>query len=871
MQDTVPPLVSLGRKTWKWWLRQVARAARSAHFRRWYAIGGLLLLVLSTALWAYWGAQLQQQNADQLVDPYLFNSHTTFWAAAFPGAHTFLLKWPIFWLLGHYGVTATSLTLATIAVTLVPVLVLAAILYKIDKRPLVFGTLCIGLSVVLLLVPGHAYAGGLLPVNMAMLTTRNLEYALYLIILVLFAKAHRVHRWPFIVAVILLAVLIASDKLFLSLSAGGALLAIVVYALRSNWQLAAFGSRWLLGSLLAGAGSVGILYAVSAAHLTNLVNSTSANPYGLVFAAKNLAMGSVYSLLGLFTNLGANPVFDNRILAELPGDLAARLWSASTVAYVATFCLALYALYNVGRFVWPGIYTSKGERVPPRNLFGLSLVWSTVAAFGVFIVTNHYYAVDARYLTISLFALAVVVALELRKKDWQWPEDLLLISSALLIALAVAVPTSLHIHRQQQAALEPLAERNTQIVAALQHHKVDVLVGDYWRVLPIKFVSQGQVNTMPLSNCTEPAQALTSKQWQPNLATHSFAYLVTIDGSITNFPKCSLSTVTAKYGRPNAIQIIAGTPTKPKEALLFYDQGSHPLPQQLYKKQPSLLPVTLDELSGTKCDQSTVMNVVAHEDDDLLFLSPDLLHDIQAGRCVRTVFLTAGDAGSSKFYWINRQLGSEAAYDVMLGNKAVWDHQTVEIAQGQYVTVANPHGNSKVSLIFFNLPDGNLHGQGFANSGDQSLAKLHDGTLSYLRTVDGQSSYNAEQLTHALEQLMAAYQPANIHTQADVLSASYPDHSDHMAAGRFAVSATLQYGRQHFERPTAIPVTRYIGYPIHGYEENVSEEELDQKRAAFLAYGQYDGGVCHTLEQCIQTSTYGAYLSRQYTEDTAQF
>src|SRR5215475_11483965 len=41
------------------------------------------------------------------------------------------------------------------------------------------------------------------------------------------------------------------------------------------------------------------------------------------------------------------------------------------------------------------------------------------------------------------------------------------------------------------------------------------------------------------------------------------------------------------------------------------------------------------------------MNIVAHEDDDLLFLSPDLIHDIQSGRCVRTIFVTAGDAGDA--------------------------------------------------------------------------------------------------------------------------------------------------------------------------------------------------------------------------------
>ncbi len=36
------------------------------------------------------------------------------------------------------------------------------------------------------------------------------------------------------------------------------------------------------------------------------------------------------------------------------------------------------------------------------------------------------------------------------------------------------------------------------------------------------------------------------------------------------------------------------------------------------------------------------LTIVAHPDDDLLFLNPDILRDIEAGRCARTVFVTAG-------------------------------------------------------------------------------------------------------------------------------------------------------------------------------------------------------------------------------------
>ena len=865
------PLVLFGKTSWRWFVRLLARAARSASFRRNYALTAVGVLFASTLLWAILGARLQVHNADQLSDPYLFSSWATFQGASFPGSHTFLLKWPIFWLVSVFGVSSTSLLVATVAVVLVTVATLTAILYKIDRRPLVFGTVCLGLSLALLLIPAQPYAGGILPVNMAMLTTRNLEYAVYLVSLALFARARRLRSKGFLLGVALLALLIASDKLFLSLSVGGSLVALLVYALFSNWSVTAFMVRWLVGSIGATLGSVALLLSISAVRLTHLTSSVVATPYGVLQSGKSVVLGVAYAILGFLTNAGANPAYDNTVLGQLPGSMAHRLWSVTGLVYLVTASLLLYALVAVWRVVHPTLRTVHSHvRLPAAHLLALALIWSTVAACAVFVVTNHYYAVDARYLTIGFFALVVSLAVWLRRLDWQRPESLLIIGCGLVVSLVLAGVMAFHISTGQTTALTAVSTRNDLVVAALKRHKVDVLVGDYWRVLPIKLASNGNLTVTPLSSCTQPVSTLTSSAWQPNLTKHSFAYLVTLDGSLTDFPACSLAQITAKYGHPNATQIIAGSLARPREALLFYDQGGHMPQRAVTQVAQAILPIALERLDATDCNQPTIMNVVAHQDDDLLFLSPDLLHDIQSGRCVRTVFLTAGDSGQGKFYWLDRQLGAEAAYSSMLGSKAVWDQQTVKLAPDEYVTVATPHDNPKVSLVFFNLPDGNLQGQGFARSGQQSLAKLHAGAITHLRTVDGQSSYTSQQLVDALSMLMNTYQPAAIHTQANVPSDTYPDHSDHITTGLYADSAATQYDQQHFGDALAIPVIKYIGYPIHGYASNISDGDLAQKEAAFLAYARYDGGVCHSVVQCAETPTYGAYISRQYTEDAGE-
>ena len=63
-----------------------------------------------------------------------------------------------------------------------------------------------------------------------------------------------------------------------------------------------------------------------------------------------------------------------------------------------------------------------------------------------------------------------------------------------------------------------------------------------------------------------------------------------------------------------------------------------------------------------QCMGGTTLSFVAHEDDDLLFLNPDIAKSILAGKCTITVFVTAGDAGVDASYWKNRELGSKASY-----------------------------------------------------------------------------------------------------------------------------------------------------------------------------------------------------------------
>jgi LmbE family N-acetylglucosaminyl deacetylase len=314
--------------------------------------------------------------------------------------------------------------------------------------------------------------------------------------------------------------------------------------------------------------------------------------------------------------------------------------------------------------------------------------------------------------------------------------------------------------------------------------------------------------------------------------------------------------------------LVAGTLDRPKEVLLFYDRGtnkSSPTTAQPAAGPATVVPINLDELPFTSCKLPTIMNVVAHQDDDLLFMSPDLLHDISQGHCIRTIYITAGDAGRGNYYWLSREEGSEAAYSKMAGlGGTIWVHRILRLPGGQFLTIASPRGNSRISLVFMHLPDGNIKGDGFSASHFESLAKLESGKVSQLHAIDGQSVYSGGQLADALSDLMQTYLPSEIRTQANYIGQQFPDHSDHMAVGRYVKKAYAKFETEQYENRVAIPLKFYIGYPVHEMPENVADTDLSDKQAAFFAYARFDGGVCQSLDMCIRTPTYNAYLRRQY-------
>ena len=851
-----------------WYTRATALTA-TPRFGSLFARISVAILAISVVFWAILSAQLERFNADQLIDSYLFQNAKTFHDASFPGAHTFLLKWPLFAFMQLLGHSDFSFVFVTVLLVLLTVGTLVWLLHKLERRPVVFGTLCLALASILLLVPAQPAPGDLLPVNLAMITTRNIEYIVYLLSIYLLVKAPRIRSRYFWASAAVAAVLMASDKLFVALYVGGALLAAILYLLvdfkESRPKITAI-RRWFLSGFTAYILATLLLKAIAVSGLTHIVSVGSTSPYAAVNSVKHLIEAIIFGIGAAFTNFGANPAHAEVVVRSIPHALAQSFTHPSIIAYLVNFVIFGTTLAMSVKIMRRNLLLKDTLDVATR--FVLILLWSTIAAFVVFVATNHYYPVDARYVTIELFALMSAAALYLRSRKVRL-EHSVVVALLIVLSLPFGVWGAWHEYTQSRSALSARNELSHDIANQLPKYNVGTLIGDYWYVTPVKTVAKSALTIVPMSGCTTPQVSLSSTAWLQAPKHQTVAYLLVRDAGKSTYGGCTAAQIVAYLGAPTTQVTVTGSVNEPGDALLWiYSdgiksvlRGSHAPP--VLGVNPAGLtvakPVPLSQSDYCKePGVDTVMNVVAHEDDDLLFMSPDLLHVVHSGQCVTTVYLTAGDAGGGTSYWQSREFGAEAAYSNMYGASNVW-RQVFRTVNGHQISVEYLSGVPEVTLVSLALPDGDMRGEGFSSNNSESLTRLRNANIATIHSLDGKSSYTKQDLVKTITSLLNLYQPAEIHTQDYNPNQNDGDHSDHHATGYFT---KLAYAAYTSTTPSILKA--YAGYPVRAFPVNVSAKDEQAKVTAFLAYALYDPAVCQNLAECQHSAVYNGYLNRQY-------
>lgn len=242
-----------------------------------------------------------------------------------------------------------------------------------------------------------------------------------------------------------------------------------------------------------------------------------------------------------------------------------------------------------------------------------------------------------------------------------------------------------------------------------------------------------------------------------------------------------------------------------------------------------------------KNEQSAIISsltVVAHQDDDLGGVNPDLYNDIQAAGTVGTVivcFLTAGDAGQG---WgvaaQNREKGVQAAYAYMAGKTNTWTTGTMTIA-GKTIAYARLTGTN-IYHFYFRLPDASNSINGAAAI---SLYKLWTGSITSIKAIDSVLTYTKAELTTTIASFIDTYSAKTYRHLYHLGTLGDGEHYEHHAAAYFGNAGLLA--------ATGIPTT-IVAYRTDTLSETpgwtqISASEETAKRGAMGAYAAFDPGM----------------------------
>ncbi|MFC6986798.1 PIG-L family deacetylase [Streptomyces cirratus] len=268
---------------------------------------------------------------------------------------------------------------------------------------------------------------------------------------------------------------------------------------------------------------------------------------------------------------------------------------------------------------------------------------------------------------------------------------------------------------------------------------------------------------------------------------------------------------------------------------------------------------TATEGGPSGCRRTLV--VVAHPDDDLFFVNPDVMSTIRAGCFVSAVYLTAGDGdeevpAEARNYILNRENGVRTAYAEMAGAHSAWKQEDVR-ADGRSIRsfrLANQGRGRDVRLTFLGLHDGRPQG-----SEPDSILHLFDGRRKAITALQGGGSYTEEQLLSVLVSLIRQSRAENVLTlDPDVASFAKGtdgrvDHSDHGITARYAREAAYR---------TGTPVVPYLGYTAARLPRNLTPAETVEKERFtrwYMAQSQ-----CPRERVCPAMKIYEARLSKTY-------
>ena len=244
------------------------------------------------------------------------------------------------------------------------------------------------------------------------------------------------------------------------------------------------------------------------------------------------------------------------------------------------------------------------------------------------------------------------------------------------------------------------------------------------------------------------------------------------------------------------------------------------------------------------------VTIVAHQDDDLLFMQPDLLEAVHDGHGVTNIYVTAGNGSNGMAYAEDRYAGAKAAY-AEAADSADWHCGWIALAGHAAEHCRLDAGD--VSLVFLGYPDGGIEGEA-----EHSLLHLWEGTIDGADTIARRRTYYDQPgLVAVIAEAIADAQPTTIRT-LDLSATHGRDHSDHMIVGALTILATAAAG-------TDADLIAYRGYDVTAEPVNALPLIFDRSALLLAHYDACVDGCAACGEACKQLDpSHQQWLGRRY-------
>jgi hypothetical protein len=278
--------------------------------------------------------------------------------------------------------------------------------------------------------------------------------------------------------------------------------------------------------------------------------------------------------------------------------------------------------------------------------------------------------------------------------------------------------------------------------------------------------------------------------------------------------------------------------------------------------------------------------VVAHQDDDLLFMNPDIARSIAKGHRVTTVYVTAGTGGAeagAQARLVEREQGELNAYAYMVSPSLAASMPVDDVAPvlshwqlhgGEPIKIEASSGihravrydfaeplasGASLSLVFLRLDEehggGDLQAMVASGTSVNTTGCASGATPACsLRSELTSQTYTRAQLIDSLATLIGTLHAeggsvpltvntldaTGIYTRPSYAS-DYPDadnrwvdNFDHVASAKLAVSAFIRYHAQPGTAPRSL--RQYRGYSTNDEPVNLAEDEGQENARTFWRY-----------------------------------